>query len=302
MMTALQKKVNAVRSVWKRTEMMKGGATLLADAVVVVLALIVIDAIYHLPAPARGLLLAGGLVTLVGAAFLVLVRPLKRKLPDNELAIYVESRYPALNGTLMAAVEYEQYDLKDQLQAGLVGALVVDCLDRAAQFNLADAIDTRRLKTRAIAAVVLLAFFLGAALIKPDLVQHQLARVLLPWIDVPMTENEKQIEHQREETQKRAELLLKQMEEAAKPVAIELHVSPGNADVARGSQLNIEAGANKVNGPLTIQFKSSDGQLHKLEMSEDPARPENYTRLLSDISEDFTYKVVMNDIQSPEYT
>jgi len=187
MMTALQKKIDAVRSAWRRTEILKGGATLLADAVIVVLALIAIDAIYHLPTPARALLLAVGLATLVGAAFLVLLRPLKRQLPDSELAIHVETRYPALNGMLMAAVEYEQYEVTDQVQAGLVGALVVDCLDQAARVNIADAIDKGRLKQRAIVATVLLAFFMGAVLIRPDLLKHQLARVLLPWIDVPMT-------------------------------------------------------------------------------------------------------------------
>ncbi len=301
-MTELQRKIDAVRGAWRRTEMLKGVAALISDAIVIVLALIAIDAIYHLAAPIRGGLLLVGLGILAGAAFLALLKPLKKKHQDGDLALYVENRFPDLKGTLIAAVEFEGRDASSPMQAGLIESLVTDCLERAAKVNIADAIDKGRLKTRVIAAAVLLAFFLGAVLIKPQLFQHQLARVLTPWVDVPLSESEQALLREKEEQKARAEQVLHQMEEAAKPIKIELNVMPGNTDVIRGGELAIDAGANKITAIPVLKFKGSDGEWRKLEMNEDPSRPEHYTRTLSDLSEDVTYRVAMKDVESPEYT
>src|SRR5450432_2620711 len=128
-MTELKKKIDAVRGAWRRTEMLKGIAALVSDAIVIVLALIAIDAIYHLAAPIRGGLLVAGLGVMAGAAFLALLRPMKKKHEDGELALYVENRFPDLKGTLIAAVEFEGRDASSPMQAGLIEALVTDCLE-----------------------------------------------------------------------------------------------------------------------------------------------------------------------------
>ena len=301
-MTDLQKKIDAVRGAWRRTEMLKGIAALISDTIVIVLALIAIDAIYHLAAPIRGGLLLVGLGILAGAAFLALLRPLKKKHADGDLALYVENRFPDLKGTLIAAVEFEGREANSATQAGLIEALVTDCLERASRVNIADAIDRGRLRTRVIAAAVLLAFFLGAVLIKPQLFQHQLARVLTPWVEVPLSDSEKELIKQREEQKALADQVMHEIEERAKPVKIELNVMPGNTEVARGGELAIDAGANKITGVPVLKFKGSDGEWRKLEMNEDPSRPEHYTRTLSDLSEDVIYRVAMKDIESPEFT
>jgi hypothetical protein len=125
-MADLQTHLNAVRHGWRKTELLKGLALLTADVVIAMLALIALDATYHLPGLARaGLLVAGlGAVAAVGA--LGMARPLRRRLHDDDIALYVEGRYPQLQGTLVSAVEYARRPRAGQLQNELVDALMLD--------------------------------------------------------------------------------------------------------------------------------------------------------------------------------
>ena len=300
-MTPLQTQLDKVRNAWRRTEMLKGAASLTMDVLVVVLAMLAIDMLYHLPAAMRGIMLAGGLASVAFAIVWVIVLPLKKEISDGDLALYVEGKFPELKGTLISAAEYEQKPAAGELQAALVDALVVDCLDRASKIDLTRVFDKRRMIRRAIAAGVLLAFFVGGVAVQPQVFSHEAARVLSPWIELPLTEQEQAQLRMDEERRRRKEKLLKEIEDAKKPVVIEFTVAPGNAEVARGAGLSVEAHANKITGPLFLKFRSGAGEWRTLDLTEDPSHPEKYTQELRDISDDLSYKVEMGSAQSQEY-
>ena len=212
-MADLQTHLDAVRGAWRRTELLKGLALLAADAVVVVLALIALDAIYHLPGLVRGTLLVAALGAVAAVAAWGMARPLKRRLVDENVALYVEGRYPQLQGTLISAVEYGRRPREGQLESELVDALMLDCLERAAQVDFSRVIDRRRFTRRAAVAAVLCAFFLGAVAIKPAFFAHELQRVLTPWKQLPLTADELLALQQRQQAEEERRRLL---EEAAR--------------------------------------------------------------------------------------
>ncbi len=288
-MTDLQQRIAAVRAAWRRTEMLKGASVLAADAVIIVFALVAIDALYHLPQNVRLAGLAAGALAIAAASLWVLVRPLQRSISDDELALYVEGRYPELKGSLIAAVEYERRPARDGIQSELVDALTVDCLQRASHVDMSRVIDRKRLARRAMLSGGLLLFLLGAVAVKPDFFGHEMARVLTPWVVVKATAAELQRERE-EEDQRR---LIEEAARAQVPPKIELTVEPGNADVPRGGALQVRASANRVTGPMLLKFRSSDGKWRPLPMPEDPAQPEKFFRSLTDITEDLEYQVEM---------
>jgi len=299
-MTELRRHIDAVRSVWKRTMLLAGLVTLAADAVVVVLALVAVDAVYHLSAAVRMALFFGGTAALAAMGAIVIARPLRRIITDADISIYVENRFPELQGTLATAVEYEARSPGSALESHLVDALMVDCLQRAARIDLAAAIDKRRLRNRAIAAGVLLAFFFGAAIARPGFFGHALARVLMPWAKLQPTPEELAAEQRRLEAEMRRQAVLAALRKQQGPVTID--VSPGDIEITRGASVAVQAVPSRVTGPLKLRFRTTDGAWRALEMREDPAMPERFGAVLADITEDLSYQVEMAGRESAVHT
>lgn len=312
-MSDLQTHLNAVRRGWRQTELLKGLALLAADAVVALLALIALDATYHLPGLARAALLLAGFGAVAAIGALGMARPLRRRLQDDDIALYVEGRYPQLQGTLVSAVEYVRRPSHPslspqgrgrnggQLQDELVDALMVDCLERAAQIDFQRVIDKRRLARRAVAAGVLGAFFLGAVAVKPHFFGHELQRVLAPWRRLPLSEDELQAERQRRLAEEEQRRLLEEAARASQPIKVEFSVMPGDAELERGGSLRVAASVNHLAGPLDLRFRSSGGEWRALPMEEDSARPESFTQVLRDISENLEYRVAMKEHESSSF-
>ncbi|MCY3024172.1 MAG: hypothetical protein NTW87_34785 [Planctomycetota bacterium] len=301
-MADLQTHLDAVRGAWRKTELLKGLALLAADVVVVVLALIALDAIYHLPGLARGTLLVAALGAVAAVAAWGMARPLKRRLADDNVALYVEGRYPQLQGTLISAVEYGRRPREGQLESELVDALMLDCLERAAQVDFSRVIDRRRFTRRATLAAVLFAFFLGAVAIKPRFFAHELQRVLTPWKQLPLTADELLSLQQRQQAEEERRRLLEEAARASQGIKIEFTVTPGNTELLRGENLRVQATASRIVGPLEIQCRSSGGEWRGLPMEEDPAKPETFVQVLRDITDDLSYRVVMRDQQSEVFS
>jgi hypothetical protein len=299
-MTELQVRIEAVRRAWRTAEALKGIAAVAADAIVIILALIAADTLYHLPAWLRGALLGVGVAALAGAVSLALVRPLRRRVSDDGVALYVEGRFPQLQGTLAAAVEYERKHPDSRLQAELVDALVIDCLEQTARIDLARAIGHRRLARRGIVAGFLMAFLLGGTAVRPGFFLHELARVLTPWRQLPLTAQEQAAFERRKQEEEERQRLLEALQ-AKEAALIEIKVTPGDTDVLRGESLVVRAAPTRVAGPLALRFRTSDGEWRSLAMPEDPTQPEKFAQVLRDITEDLAYQVVMGRTESPVF-
>ncbi|MCW8129813.1 MAG: hypothetical protein KIS92_05610 [Planctomycetota bacterium] len=299
-MSELQEKLEHVRAAWRRTELLKGLSVLVADAVIVVLALVALDALYHLPPPVRGGLLAAGAVVLVTAAFVLCMRPLKKQHSREEIALHVEGRFPQLQGTLLAAVDYEERENESEIEADLVDALLLECLDKAAEIDLAQAIDRKRLAWRAGACALLLAFFLGAVAVQPGFFKRELQRVLAPWNDPPPTQEELAAEQRRKDQQEQlAEYLRQASNREAEPLKFE--VTPGDVEVERGGRFEAGVKLSRAAGAPVLMFSKSDGGWGSLPMNEDPARPQHYFQTLADVTEDLAYYVAVGEEKSEKY-
>jgi hypothetical protein len=299
-MTELQQKLELVRRAWRRMEFLKGLSVLVADAVIVVLALIALDSLYHLPPGLRGLALGGGTVALLTAAFVIFARPLKRKHGDGEVALHVEGRFPQLKGSLLAAVEYEERDNESEIEADLVDALVVECLDHAAEIDLSQAIDKKRLVWRAGLCALLLSFFLGAVAVKPGFFKRELQRVLAPWGDPPPTKEEIVAEERKKEQEKQLEEYLRQASNR-EVEPLKLTVTPSDAEVERGGRIEIAVQLSRGAGQPVLTFSKTEGGWGTLPMNEDPTRPLFYTQMLADVTESLAYRVVVGEDKSPQY-
>jgi hypothetical protein len=301
-MSKLQQQLAVVRRAWVRTQLLKDLAVLAADALIAVLVLVSLDAIYHFPPELRATLLALAAVAVAVAAVVLFLGLARKRAGDADVALYVEARYPELRGTLIAAVEYEQRAPSSALQGMLVGALVADCLNRAAELDLRHVIDRRRLTHRAAAAAVFAVLLVGLAASRPQLFQHEVARVLAPWTNVPLNDAELAAENKRQALHQ-AQLKVQALQHAAtQPEAIALTVEPGNAEVRRGGSLTVRASANRINGPFSLKLQASNGEWHNLDMTEDPDRPEHFIATLSDLTEPTHYKVAMGGAASPAFS
>lgn len=299
-MTELGERLNRVKKAWRRTEMLKGGAVVLADFALIVLVLIGLDAIYILPTWFRWVTLLGMLGGLSWMGYLSIFKPVTRNLAEQDIALYVENRFPQMEGTLLASVEYQGKPTSSTIQAELVGALVVDCLDRASHIDFKRIIDKRKLVTRGIAAGVICAIFLGAAAINPSLCRYGLVRVLTPWSnpsEVPKWIEKKMAKKEADEKQRE---MLEKLEK--KEAELSISVSPGDTEVAENGSIRIQAVPNRIAGALSLRFKSQKGEWSTMDMPADPIQPDKFAHTLTDITVPMKYQVVMGDFKSKTYS
>jgi hypothetical protein len=300
-MSDLQLHLDSVRRAWQRAEALRGVALLVAEAVVLVVVLVAVDALYLLPPAMRGVLLGlGGLLLLVTALRSV-ARPLRRIITDQEVALHVESRHPELRGTLLAATEYEGRATDNPLQASLVAALVGETLKRSAVIDPGGLIDRRRLGRLAALAGVLLVAAFAATATWPDLAGHQLARVLTPWSTPAPSVAELAALKQQTEREELARRARAELARAQRLAAGALVVEPGDAEVQRGHSLRVEAEATRRSGPLTLRFQTTGGVWRTLAMAPLPEHPDRFYQDLRDLTEDLRYQVTMPGVESPTY-
>lgn len=163
--------IASVRRRLRATVAGDGAARLLVLLVAGAGAAVLVDRLWLLPGWLRLLLLAGLLVALAVVLWRRLLRPLRRALPDREVAVFIERRTPALAGRLLTAVE--GIPLGDDEAARLAAALPPA---RAL-------VPASRLPRLATAAVLALLLALAVGLVAPSFWRDGLVRLALPLSD-----------------------------------------------------------------------------------------------------------------------
>ncbi|MFQ5845796.1 MAG: hypothetical protein ACE5JG_12505, partial [Planctomycetota bacterium] len=142
----------------------EGAARVLGALLGCVAASFCLDYVFKLEAAARAVLLAAGVGLLVWLVRRFLVRPLRRRTPDDALAVAFEVRHPELGDRVINALQLartespERYGMSPQLVDEAVRAAsgVIDGLDER---HLID----RRRRTRNVLAAAGAVAVLGAA-------------------------------------------------------------------------------------------------------------------------------------------
>ncbi len=197
-----------------------------------------------------------------------LIRPLRRRVGDDQVALYLEEHEPTLEATLLAAVEAEREG--EHYSPDLVRGLVRAAVQRAAAVEDGRRIEQGRLfRSGGILAGVVVAA-LAVLLLSPSGVRHGLSALLRPTAG------------------------------AADVNPYSITVAPGNAVTARGADLLVTA---ELEG-----FGSAEATLHTRERDGEPFRQismlpgtadGSFELLLLNLAEGADYFVEADGTRSP---
>ncbi len=275
----LQASLAVVRNAWKLTAMVKGLAKTVVEAVGVVFIFVMIDWLYALTSSPRLILL------LVGGGFLAYVfarevlAPALKHIPDDQLALYVEERYPECDGSVMAATEFGRATESSGLYGYVVNALVEDAVGRTRRVNLRRLVELKGFRKYGMAAFGLVVFFLANSLVFPTF-RAQSVRVLAPWTT---------IEEERLAALKEGPAGFYDLSYAG---PIQFKVEPGDARVVRGGSVRITGVLSRQpEEGAAILFRSASSEKWQSVGMAEIDRLYGYSGRLTDVTEDIEYRM-----------
>src|SRR5687767_1197890 len=201
--------ISEVRRRWRHKMALRGAALVIGGTALILLASALgIDAMRFSPRAILAFRL-GALVAFIAIIAMWLVRPLRRRVSDGQVALYVEEHEPSLEASILSAVEtVETADSSASPQ--LIEKLVEQAIERCRSLNASQMIGRTQRRRFAAAIVAVIAALTATFTLGPESLRQGLSALLLI---VPA--------------------------EAASPYSIE--VLPGNVTAPRGSDQNVKA-------------------------------------------------------------
>ena len=197
------------------------------------------------------------------------LRPLRRRISDAEVALYLEEHEPALGGAMLAAVEHARGE-NAAVSRGLSLRLVDDAVRRASAATAWPTIERRGIAqaSSVLAAAALVTVILGVT--RPDFIANG-ARALIPVVGL-----------------------------AARPYTI--GTSPGDTTIPRGADVAITGtlrGFNAEAADLLVRREGSADWEH-LAMTQ-TGRGREYAALLFNVRAPLTWVIEAAGVRSPEH-
>jgi hypothetical protein len=210
-------------------------------------------------------------VALAAAVFWFLVRPLRRRVSDEQVALYLEEHEPSLEAALVSAVEALRRGTRSESDA-LVRRVIEQAIEACVAAGAAQRIERVPLRRYAtalggIVVAALLGMWLG-----PAFLRHAVSAMLLVSSDV----------------------------QAAVPYRIE--VRPGNASVPKGSDQTISArllGFTSENVVLMAR-RAADGEFESIPLARNDDG--TFEGMVFDLAAPLEYYVEAEGVRSPIYT
>lgn len=259
---------SAVRRSWKRMNAASGLAIVITESIGILAVLILLDWLYQ----PRPMIRVGMWVpALAGIAWLFIrhvLAPLLRKIPDEQIALYIEEHRADLDGVLITAAEYGGR----QEQSALIDAVIAEALARTTVGAVARVVDLTRLKKYAMAAIACVGIFVVAAILFPDTLAHRFGRVLNPWRPT-------------------AEDIVKPGPAPLAPMSFAL--SKGDVNLVRGASFELGATLSRAaDKPVTLHFRprTAGAEWKSLGLTE-IEKLNGFQGTLPDVSEDLEYYV-----------
>ena len=263
--------IGNVRSRWRLKQALRGVAR--SVGVAVMLFFVAAYAMEWARFNATSIIAARTLLAaaVVASVFYFLVRPLRRRVTDEQVALYLEEHEPTLQTTLVSAVEANRQGA-ESLSIVLVQRLVEQALEACASTGAVKRVEEAPLRRW---GVVLAGVTAGAALIVmlgPAFVRNALSAILLVQRSV----------------------------EAATPYRID--VTPGDADVPKGADQTITAaltGFSAEDASLVLRRAPTAAfEALPLVRGEDG----RYEGMLFDVAAPLEYFVEADGVRSPVFT
>ena len=283
--STIASKLSIVRRAWKRTAALSGLAVVVLESAGVFTVALLGDILYEpLPVVRVGLLT----VVLCAVAYLLarhVVAVGFRRIPDEQIALYVEEHSPEFEGALISAAEFGPQQVLAPEQERIIDAIILEAASRAERFDLRSAIDLARLRKYGVAAAVVLVSYVALGVVFPKIVGHHAERVLTPWR--PTDEDRARLEH---------------FEMMKQPITFKL--SRKESRMLRGDSFELEATLSRPpEAPVVLQFRSlaPDGDDWRLLPMSEIEKVNTYWIVLADISEEMEFYVSSGGHRTPAY-
>lgn len=268
---SLSRVIDRLRQRWRLRLLLHGLFLTLA----LMTALFVISAVllnyWHFAGPVVWLLRFVMLVTLVGLLLQFCARPLRRRVDDANVALYLQEHEPALKSVVLGAVDAQNAPLPNT-SPRLVTRLVEQALDACAGAGYGHAVEQRKL-IRAAAKLGLVLLVIGALIVAaPEFLGFSTAALLMPWTNANQYS----------------------------PYRIEL--APGNIEIARGSDQLVSAQIAGFDGNDVLLFTSDDtGFSWQQTPMMAGSKPGLYEAFVFDLDQPLNYYVTGAGRQSATY-
>lgn len=281
-----------VRRAWRRRRVLAGAAIVVLESLAIFTLVLLADWLYQ-PTPAvRVAFFAVALAAIAALVVRHVVVHLVRRIPDAQVALYVEEHRSEFQGALMTAAEFGHATDVSAAQARLIAAAMDAAVARASRLNLRSVVTLRRFRKYGVAAAVLLVAYVGTCLVFPQSVGRHAARMLTPW---RLT---------AEDLAREAGPAGRPFEEAARqPIVFTL--SQGDVRLASGGQFDLEAVLSRpTDDTVRLHFRSvaggDEGPWREVEMN--PIDKLNgFAAVLRDLNEDHEFYVSAEAYESPKH-
>ncbi|MEO6222854.1 MAG: DUF4175 family protein, partial [Vicinamibacterales bacterium] len=262
--------ISEVRRRWRTKMALRGAAIVIGGTALILLgAALGIDALRFSPNAILGFRLAA-LVAVIVIIGVWLVMPLRRRVSDGQVALYVEEHEPSLEASILSAVETVE-TAGSSASPQLIEKLVEQAIERCRTLNTSQTIGRTARRRFAVAIVAVIAALTAAFTFGPESLRQGLSALLLI---VPA--------------------------EAASPYSID--VLPGNVTAPRGSDQNVKARlVNFSSDQVLLKMRTgTEGDYQSVPLVRG-LESGMYEGMLFDLALNVEYYVESDGVRSPTY-
>ncbi|MBL8191710.1 MAG: hypothetical protein JNK38_27070, partial [Acidobacteria bacterium] len=172
--------INAVRK--RRTLLLtlRGAAITLAVAAVLLLALGYAAYRYRYSGGALISLRVAAVIGLIATLFFFLIRPLRRKISDSQIARLIEEKQPGVEERFVSAVEFADETQQQLSSSAILGRLMDDADRHANQVNLNEVVPNKKFWQMGGAALASVLLFVSAIVFGPRELKSGLFQLAAP--------------------------------------------------------------------------------------------------------------------------
>jgi len=288
---AFERRLSKVRRRWKAAAALDGALLVATEGLGLFMLFMLADAIYSFTGQVRIGMLAVGLLVLTVFFVRRVVRPILLRIPNEQIALYIEERSPKAEGSVISALECER-ERKGGFSRFIAGFLLTDAVQRIDETNVRVFSNLGRLRKHLLVACGLLALYAITSLCFPEYIRQKGERIIVPWESIIRAQQEAQLQE---------EVKIARMRWVNRP--IEFDVQPRGMAILRGKgiEFTVTLSRRPVANPLFhYQFAAAGSKEHAVEMETDQARL-RYRLPFPDINESFTYYVAAAAQASQKY-
>ena len=223
----LSQVIDQVRKRWRLRILLTGFFWILAIGLVLVILSAWLLNYWHFINPAVWFFRLVTIFGLAGLLFHFFIKPLKRQVSDASVALYLEEHEPNLRSIILSAVDAKR-SAETDLSPQLVSRLVEQSLDACQQVNFGQGVERQKLRQAAFKPGLALLFIIGLITFPPEFLRNGVPVLLMPWAD------------------------------SGEYSPYRLELSPGDIEIARGSDQLVSARVIGFEVDQAILFASDD--------------------------------------------